>query len=499
MVHRLCVGALGYVLGLTACAGSSDPRGAACASDAECGTLRCAADPDATPADLAPLMLVCADEQPGAEPGEGCEEADDCARGICLLAGTCARPCGGDADCDASERCQAAFARAGTDALETVSACVARVNLPDDVDVSAETRRHALQAGDNRVELGPAQAEGSTLYVLEHSRDTWPDTTSCRPPLCLRSLRTLDATPALLFDAAADYVSEDAPQNPVATGDHVNPVEILFPSGARSALSAAGYSAVLATEQPGDLRITRLAGRRDGGVLDLNVFYVGALDWKPEGNRGPPLLADALDVVDEIFGQAGISIGNVRQIAVPGALPMRGTTFPDGDSKQGFAVLQVRFGVYAELPALFRLSAGANDSAIDLFFVQDIQPLVGGEPEAQAGGIPGPLGMHGTAGSGIAIATDMMEGDPQRLGRTLAHELGHFLGLFHTSEVDGSVYDALSDTPECRLDRDVAGDGLDVSDCQDAGADNLMFWARTSGTVLTPQQQAVLRGALVLQ
>ena len=85
--------------------------------------------------------------------------------------------------------------------------------------------------------------------------------------------------------------------------------------------------------------------------------------------------------------------------------------------------------------------------------------------------------MHGTGGSGIAIATDMMAGDPARMGRTLAHELAHFLGLFHTSEADGRVYDALEDTPECRLEDDGDGDGLDPADCESLGADNLMFWS----------------------
>jgi hypothetical protein len=205
-------------------------------------------------------------------------------------------------------------------------------------------------------------------------------------------------------------------------------------------------------------------------------------------------------VVDEIFGQAEIAIGDVRQILVPGELPMRGTDLPAGDPGQGFAVLQLRYGVYAELPGLFRLSAGANDSAVNLFFVADIAIRPGdGEPEAEAGGIPGPLGMHGTGASGIAIATNMMEGDPQRLGRTLAHELGHYLGLFHTSEADGSVYDALPDTPACTNKYDADGNGLDVADCAGVGSDNLMFWARTTGTKLTPDQQAVLKRALILK
>jgi hypothetical protein len=489
---------------LSACGGDDadhdDRRGRACGADADCAELHCRADLDAAPKDLAALPLVCGDaDERGAEAGAECDDAGDCALGVCVLAGACAAPCNDDGDCDTAERCQAVFARNGSDALQPLSACVARVDVPRDVRVATALRKAAIAPGDNDVELDAAGDEGETLYVLEHSRDTWPDGVRCRTPLCMRALRTRDAAPRLLFDADAD-LTQGTPLNPVAIGDHVDPLVIALPSGERDALSGAGYTASVGAEQAGDLRVTRLSRTDAGGVLDLNVFYVGALDWTPTGARGPALLADALDVVDEIFAQADISIGAVRQIAVPGELPTRGVAFPEGDAAQGFAVLAVRFGVYVELPALFRLSAGAANSAVNLFFLRDIAPRsADGEPEAEAGGIPGPLGMQGTPGSGVAIATDMMAGDPERLGRTLAHEIAHYLGLFHTSEADGSVYDAFDDTPECRADRDADGDGLSVADCEGAGADNLMFWARTSGTKLSAAQQRMLRAALILQ
>ena len=497
---RACV--VGVLLSLlTGCGGpaTSDVRGKTCTNDADCNDLYCRADLDAQPVDLSPLPLVCGDEGKRGRAHAACTRAEDCGRGICLLAGACADACAEDGDCAEAERCQAVFARRGPDALQTLSACVARVDLPDDAVIDAHTDANAIGAGDNAIDLEPAEAQGQTLYVLEHSRDAWPDGTRCRTPLCLRTLSTRDDSPQLLFDADADY-ERDSPLNPVAVGDHINPLVIAFPAGTRDALSPNGYRASVLAEQSGDLRITRLSRRGEGQQLDLNVFYVGALDWEPTGERGPTQLAEALDVVDEIFGQAGISIGDVRQIAVPGMLPARGVAFPNGDTAQGFAVLEVRFGVYAELPSLFRLSAGAANSAINLFFVRDIAPRTAdGEPEAEAGGIPGPLGMHGTAGSGIAIATDMMDGDATRLGRTLAHEIAHYLGLFHTSEGDGRVFDALDDTPECRSDRDADRGGLSVADCEDAGADNLMFWALATGTKLSAKQSAILRDALILQ
>jgi hypothetical protein len=498
---RLAVILLCIVIGCSACGDgpTKGPSGAACEADRDCGALTCVAQPASKPKDLAPLPLTCDHEGHGGKQGAACEHASDCARGVCLIAGACATPCSKDADCAKTERCQAVFARTSGDALQTLHACVARVDVPDGVSVQSVVRPRALRAGMSEIELEPADADGTTLYVLEHLQGQWPGNL-CRPPLCMQALRTRDPTPIELWNADADYRGGAPPLNPVASGDQLDPAVIMLPTGARDALSAAGYLAEARAEQPGDLRVTRLARRDLGQRLDLNVFYVGALDWKPEGARGPQLLSDALDRVDEILGQADIFVGEVRQIAVPGNLPLQGTAFPHGDAAQGFAFLQIRYGVYMELPGLFRLSAGAANRALNLFFLRDMEPRSGdGEPEAEAGGIPGPLGMHGTASSGIAIATNMMAGDPERLGRTLAHEIGHYLGLFHTSEADGSAIDALSDTPECRIARDVKADGLDVADCEGFGADNLMFWARTTGTVLTPEQRAVLRAALILQ
>jgi hypothetical protein len=492
---------LGCVVAAGACgADKPNARGASCVADTDCGSLTCDAKLDAMPKDLAELALECGDALGKGRQGARCETAADCARGICLLAGACARPCASDADCSGDERCQAAFGRSARETLQKLDACVEIAHLPKDGHARSTLRKNALNAGTNEVALDAAATEGTTLYVLEPGVDHWPEGGDCRPPLCVRALHARDAEQSELFSASADYTQLAPPSNPVATGDQIDPPVIQLPSGARDALSVDGYIASVQAARRADLRMTRLTRSGSGQRLDLNVFYVGGLDWTPEGDRGPPLLAAALDTVDEILSQADIFVGDVRQIAVPGELPARGTAFPEGDAAQGFAVLKVRFGVNIELPGLFRLSAGAANSAINLFFAKDIQPRSSdGEPEAEAGGIPGPLGMQGTAGSGIAIATDMMAGNPQMLGRTLAHEIAHYLGLFHTSESDGSVLDSLADTPECRKDKDTAHDGLNVQDCAGAGADNLMFWAKTSGTVLTPQQQAVLRAALILE
>ena len=113
----------------------------------------------------------------------------------------------------------------------------------------------------------------------------------------------------------------------------------------------------------------------------------------------------------------------------------------------------------------------------------------------------GPIGMHGTAGSGIAIATNMMveAGDSLALGRRVAHEICHMFGLFHTTETDGTVFDSLPDTPVCPIENDADGKGLRADDCSALGEENLMFpTSDATGITLTPDQQVVIKRAMIL-
>jgi hypothetical protein len=120
----------------------------------------------------------------------------------------------------------------------------------------------------------------------------------------------------------------------------------------------------------------------------------------------------------------------------------------------------------------------------------------------EAGGIPGSLAPARRAV--VAVGWLLHAGadgslddtDTQGLGETMAHEIGHYVGLFHPVELDSSgrpsgYSDALSDTPDCDSS----------SDCLDALGTNLMYpyktcydanCARQDG--ITGQQGAVIRG-----
>jgi len=80
----------------------------------------------------------------------------------------------------------------------------------------------------------------------------------------------------------------------------------------------------------------------------------------------------------------------------------------------------------------------------------------------------------------------------------MAHELGHFVGLYHTSELTaGDFCDPIPDTPKC-LDHTYET----ISDCPDRT--NLMFpvyWAATGGIGVTasPTQVRISRGSPILR
>ena len=78
-----------------------------------------------------------------------------------------------------------------------------------------------------------------------------------------------------------------------------------------------------------------------------------------------------------------------------------------------------------------------------------------------------------------------------RTAQTMAHESGHFHGLFHVSEQPATYHDPLLDTPECS---DEDGDGLGYADeCPGEAAQNMMFWHANGCTQFSEEQIRVLR------
>ena len=147
-----------------------------------------------------------------------------------------------------------------------------------------------------------------------------------------------------------------------------------------------------------------------------------------------------------------------------------------------------------------------STAAVNLFFIEDYSGS-GSGILGNAAGIPGSMGIanswNGVLNSLSAHASGTTL-DSQLLGETAAHEMGHQLGLFHTTESGGTVFDILNDTTEClNSTKDFDRNGkMSAEECEGYGAENLMFWtpwtpaSRSAGKkqeTLSSHQQHVLK------
>ena len=145
-------------------------------------------------------------------------------------------------------------------------------------------------------------------------------------------------------------------------------------------------------------------------------------------------------------------------------------------------------------------------AAVNLFFIEDYSGSWSGVL-GNASGIPGSMGIANAWNGVLSSLTAHALGstlDAQLLGETAAHEMGHQLGLFHTTEHGGTMFDIISDTAECtKSNRDISGDGqMSAEECDGYGGGNVMFWttwsssSRSAGKkqeTLSSHQQYVLK------
>lgn len=234
------------------------------------------------------------------------------------------------------------------------------------------------------------------------------------------------------------------------------------------------------------------------GVLALNFFVVGSYLAETtypslQITSSTGLNMTIADRIAAIYKPIGITVA-VASI----------TTLADDNGTLSIDGSQYNAQLVQAMADLLHKSASgeSNDvsaNAVSVFFVEGIvdisQPnldtVLGYTPD-----IPGAL-IAGTSASGLFVSvydklSTLNNADLNAVSFTTAHELGHYLGLYHPTETNFVDHDSLGDTLECTLDDDDGNFSFERNDCTSKGADNLMFPvpANDYGNKALSQEQA---------
>ncbi|MBI5497088.1 MAG: hypothetical protein HY904_18885 [Deltaproteobacteria bacterium] len=177
----------------------------------------------------------------------------------------------------------------------------------------------------------------------------------------------------------------------------------------------------------------------EGGAVDLHLSFSPALGVSFTAPSADAWVTALLGRVAAYLERAHLVLGTVTFAHLGGH-----DEVPDGNAARALCTAAS--------------STGLAGRSVNLFLVQDLAFTSG-----FSGGIPGPPETWQSPGSGIVLES-MGSGDAT--GILAAHELFHFMGLRHTTELSGGGRDPLSDTPECPR-------GTSLESCPDYG--NLMF------------------------
>jgi hypothetical protein len=263
---------------------------------------------------------------------------------------------------------------------------------------------------------------------------------------------------------------------------YVNPTIVPALSTLGQQLESGSHTYILETETD-EVCWYLLEESSPGTQIDMNIYLVGVPGLSAESAPSDPDIQAMLDTFDEIYASTGVQLGEVRYFDIT------------GEDQERFEVLRSE----GDLDRLLSLSALPGDDlddalSVNIFFVRSL--AVGGGAIGISLGLPGPAGLHGTGASGVIFTSEFLGqslGDrfsgetvdgSEYTGIVFAHEVGHYLGLFHTTEQYGQGFDPIDDTARC-------SSSDFPNDCEDLT--NLMFpFAGIDHRVLTEGQSWVI-------
>lgn len=423
------------------------PDGRPCTADDQCRGGTCLLDP-AWPAGHCTTVA--------------CRTGDECAFDPeadvrCLLRpdqNLCVRLCGGTSECRENYECQPLGG-----GIQVCLPAVTQVEEPIDEEESPWDINCDVSASGGTALVAYEIAADTTSYmVVPWTRDGRRMTPF---DILLPDGSTVDLRGRNSFQIANSYLFGWI--NPLVIPAVPNDVAFLQPGEHVLRISTTAPEVCFFVHQQSET----------GVELAMNIYLAG-VPGISSANAGTNAEMSAMfRDLDNILGQAGIEtrapnfIDVDPAVATRWAVPLgtatledmfRSTTVPDEDDGGAMSI-----NIFLTRAFALRDAPGA----IGISF-----------------GLPGAAGLHGTSVSGVAFTTEYLFGDPIQgpalTAGVMAHEIGHYLGLFHTTETDGNTTDPLADTPNC------VGRAF-PSACPDLT--NLMFpYAGSDHTVITSDQ-----------
>jgi hypothetical protein len=426
------------------CATSQDCRfGYACYRDRDTKDTGC------LPTALVPAPPVVVVTPEGTPDGSPCEADEDCTSGQCLTGerwpdGYCStQPCGVNALCHPFP-----------DGQPVVCAQPADLTLPTCLAVCSDTAdcRAGYQCdgfdGVNRYCLAIPQRQ-FTGFPFE--LNTYPLPLRCEPTIdnklviSYSLIQSQRAHSLVVFSPTGQFVDADEIKSPVATFDPKIFYAFHFDNAPRwlKVLLMPGPSNMASKHGAGDYQVTYRSSDTNlcwyllphtalGRTIDLNIYLPG----NPQ-----------VSAVEQLDGLAA-TLSYAKAILSPYLITLRPRILPLPEEAHTALGYVRTFSDLNDLNAYTVRSIQEGDSplSVNLFLVKGFADsnLLGISP-----GLPGPPGLHGTPVSGFfAMAPSSTSQTQSALASTIVHELGHHLGLRHTSE-QFFGQDPLEDTPYC--------------------------------------------------
>jgi hypothetical protein len=222
-------------------------------------------------------------------------------------------------------------------------------------------------------------------------------------------------------------------------------VDWLYPNSPTLAMEPGEYKIMLRGETTDGDKLTedvevRFYAKKQTGIDTCGIHLDFLVDENAIDNSQFEVAVDRMaGWVNNLYAQKGIRI--LDYSISPIKLPNPDFNVDDTSTVMG------------QIDDVLRQARASGTARADSVHVVVVRNIGGSEPSGYSMGLPGPFDAD-RANAAALVSTDAYTDsdnllDVEGLGSTVAHEIGHFMGLYHTSESSGTQHDPIPDSPQC--------------------------------------------------